>query len=84
MTLNHELNKKYKKKEIITVCSIGFEEYVNKERKSFMHKIEGKWVDYKPPMPYDKAIHYSKYSHGICPEEYNRLLDEIRGIYDNR
>jgi hypothetical protein len=69
MTLKYDLTKKYRNREIITVCLVSWEQYKQGKRDTLEHKIGDEWIEAKPPIK-----DYKRYSHGLCTYHYYEKL----------
>jgi len=75
MTLRHKLIKKYHRRELITVCCVSFQEWLNGQRDTLEHCIDGVWIEMKPPLP--KNAVYKYYSHGISPANLKKYYPQL-------
>lgn len=77
MSLKYELTKKFRRKEIISVCMVAAEQMKKGERDTLEFRIGENWITTKPLLP-----DYKNYSHGICndclrkyfPEKAERII----------
>ena len=68
MTFQHEITKKYRKKEIIPVCVKSWEYYKANKIDTLCVRIDKVWFNFKPPLPREKIEEYRQWSHTISPE----------------